>query len=324
MLLDGRLKLRHLVLAVTIADQGSVIRAAEHLHVTQPVVTRGLQELEQVLKVELFERQPRGMTLTVFGEVFLNHARAVLAHLRQAEQHVSELADATIGTVTVGTHLAGSNLLLPRAIASLKAARPHVTVVVREATPDLLVAAMMVGDVDLIVGRLTADQPLAGLRQLELYDEPIRLVTRPGHPAQQLTAPRLATLMSYPWILPVQQTALRRELEEVFRRQGVALPDNRIECTSLLTLRTLIVETDVIAALPMLIADADPQLAVLSTPLEQITRTVGVTLPAELRPSPSTEVLLRHLYAVAATIRDSVGGSETRTGPSGGVRRREA
>ncbi len=306
MLIDGRLKLRQLVLAVTIAEHGSVVRAAEHLHVTQPVVTRGLHQLEDVLGVELFHRGPRGMAPTVFGEVFLDHARAVLAHLRQAGQHLGELAHGEVGTVTVGTHLAGSNLLLPRAIAQLKAARPRVTVVVREATPDRLTADLLAGEIDLTVGRLTAAKPPDRLRQLRLYQEPIRLVTRCEHPTQRLPAPSLADLVAYPWIIPVEQTSLRHELEELFERHDLALPANRIECTSLLTLRTLLVETDAIAALPFLIADADPQLTVLATTLERIRRTVGVTLPAERSPSPSTALLLEHLHAVAATIRQAL------------------
>ncbi|MDT7669263.1 MAG: hypothetical protein QOC74_2046, partial [Pseudonocardiales bacterium] len=123
-LLDGRLKLRHLVLVATIAEQGSVVRAAESLRVTQPVVTRGLRELEAILGVELFDRGPRGVSPTVYGTAFLAHAQAVLTQVRQAGQHIAELREGQAGSVTVGTHLAGSNVLLPRAISRLKRARP--------------------------------------------------------------------------------------------------------------------------------------------------------------------------------------------------------
>lgn len=314
MLLDGRLKLRHLMLAVVIADQGSVVRAAEHLHVTQPVVTRGLRDLEQLLGVTLFDRAPRGVTPTALGHVFLDHARAVIARLRQVEQHVRELADATVGTVTVGTHLAGSNLLLPRAIAALKGSRPHVTVVVRDATPDVLVSGLLAGEIDLAVGRLTSGPP-DRLQQIVLYQEPIRLVCRSTHPARQFKAPRLEDLRAYSWVIPGEQTVLRRELEDLFRRHGLDLPENRVECTSPLTLRTLIIETDTIAALPFLIAREDAQFYLLPTPLEQVTRTVGVTLPAEQPPSPVTALLLRQLYVSAAEIRSTL-GNQSPTDPS--------
>ena len=302
-LLDGRLKLRHLTLVTAIAEQGSVVRAAEQLLVTQPVVTRGLRELEAILGARLFDRGPRGVTATVAGEVFIAHAWAVLAQLRQAGQHVAELSRGEVGTVTVGTHMAGSNLLLPRAVARIKREHPRLTVVVKEASPDVLSADVAAGRIDLAVGRLIPGDDGGQNTQIRMYIEPIRLVTRIGHPAQALPSPTLADLLDYPWILPISQTALRHELEQVFFDQGVPLPVNRVECTSILTLRTLLIETDAIAALPTLIAQADDQLAPLATPLSSVHRVIGVTIAADRTPSPGCAALLTHLRRVAADIR---------------------
>lgn len=298
-LLDGRLKLRHLVLLDALAESGTVVGAAERLHVTQPVVTRALHELEDIVGVELFTRGARGITPTIFGLAFIDHARAVLAELRRAGRHVAELADADRGTVAVGTHLAGSNLLLPRAIAVLKSAHPQLTVVVHEATPDVLLAELMSGRVDLIVGRLTPRPGDERVTQIALHDEPIRLVTRAGHPTLDLLDPTLADLLAYPWILPVTETVLRHELEEIFLRENLPLPADRVECTSILTLRQLLLDTDVVAVLPMLIAEEDDRLAMLPTPLEPLQRTVGVTVPAERSLSPSASALLESLRGVA-------------------------
>ncbi|NHI11864.1 LysR family transcriptional regulator [Streptomyces sp. KO7888] len=80
-LLDGRLKFRHLVLIDALSRQGSVVGAAGELHVTQPAATRSLHELEDILGVPLFERGPRGVTPTVFGEAFTRHAQALLLEL---------------------------------------------------------------------------------------------------------------------------------------------------------------------------------------------------------------------------------------------------
>jgi DNA-binding transcriptional LysR family regulator len=298
-ILDGRLKLRHLSLVVAIADRGSVVGAAQALHVTQPVVTRALHEVEEILGVRLFDRGARGVLPTAYGDAFLEHARAVLAQLRQAERRIDLLRRAELGAVTVGTHLAGSNLLLPRAIAALKQEHPRLTVVVREATPDVLHAGLSAGDVDLVVGRLTARAPEA-LAQEILYHEPIRLVARAGHPVHALDSPTLAQLAGYPWIFPIEETALRAELEHLFVREGVPLPVNRVECTSMLTLRGLLVATDVLAALPMLIAADDDKLEFVDAPLHSIRRAVGVTRPAGRPLSPGARALLNHLRREAA------------------------
>lgn len=305
MLADSRLKLRHLTLALAIAKHGSMIRAAESLHVTQPVLSRGLQELEAILEIKLFDRNPRGMTPTVFGESFLDHAHAIDLHLRDARQYLNELADATVGTVTVGIHLAGSNLLLPRAIASMKTSRPRVTVVVREASPNLLRSSLVAGEIDLIVGRLTSDEPATGLRHIALHAEPIRLVVGRDHPALTTPAAGLEDLLDYPWILPGAQTELRRELDALFRSSGVPLPDNRTECTSLLTVRTLLVETNGVAVLPFTIAEADDDLTALPIELKNITRRVGATLRESRHLSPSAATLLEHLQAAATVLRET-------------------
>lgn len=300
-LLDGRLKLRHLSLIVAIADAGSVVGAAGSLHITQPVVTRGLREVEDILGVSLFDRGPRGVTPTLFGDSFLEHARAVIAQLRQADRHIGLLTNADLGTVTVGTHLAGSNLLLPRAIAALKREHPRLTVVVREATPDVLQTALLAGDIDLVVGRLTSKAP-SGVVQHMLYREPVRPVARVTHPVHSLKSPTLKQLADYPWIFPVEQTTLRREVEDVFLHEGVPLPQNRIECTSILTLRHLLVTTDFIATLPMLIATQDDKLRLIDTRLSAIRRAVGVTRPANGPLSPAAQALLTHLSQQAARL----------------------
>ncbi|MFF2389199.1 LysR substrate-binding domain-containing protein [Agromyces sp. NPDC058104] len=302
-LLDGRLKIRHLVLVTTIADEGTLVRAAEALHITQPVVTRGLREVEELLGVPLFERLPRGVTPTEYGRPFIERARSVLAELRIAGEEVRLLQSGQLGTVTVGTHLAGSNLLLPRAIAGLKAEHPRLTVVVREGTPDTLQQLLLAGDLDLMVGRLSSSVPVR-LEQERLHLEPIRLVARAGHPVHQGPTTALAELVRYPWIFPLAQTALRAELEAVFFHEGLPLPADRVECTSMLTLRNLLVSTDVIAALPMFIAVDDRELRILPTPLSSIRRAVGVTRLADRAPSAASSALLEHLRVEGARLAE--------------------
>ncbi|MDP4714274.1 MAG: LysR substrate-binding domain-containing protein [Candidatus Nanopelagicales bacterium] len=302
-LLDGRLKLRHLVLATAIADAGSLARAAEHLRITQPVVTRGLQDLESVLGVPLFERSAQGAVPTVYGVAFIDHARGVLAQIRQAGRTLNELATADAGTVTVGTHLAGSNVLLPLAIARMKSAHPGVTIVVRESTPDALEAQLLVGDIDLTVGRLTPADPR--IEQVRLYVEPIVLVVRADHPVLHGPVPTFATLAALPWIVPVSGTTLRRELEQLFALRGLTWPTNRVECTSALTLRRLIIDGDCVAALPGLVALHDDDLAVVrpvDVDLGGLTRPVGVSRVRDRWAPPAVVAFTEHLHQAAARL----------------------
>ncbi|WP_460365082.1 LysR substrate-binding domain-containing protein [Actinocorallia lasiicapitis] len=299
-LLNGRLKLRHLVLVAAISEHGSVLRAAEHLHLAQPAATRGLREVEQILGVELFVRGPRGMRPTPFGDAFLEHAQTVIAELRRAGERIGQLADGEVGTVRIGTLLAGSNVLLPRAIAALKRDRPGITVVVQEATFDVQVPQLLNGEIDLILGRLNPIDDAPRLRQITLYSEPVRLVARTGHPAASATD--LGALLRYPWVLPLEQTSLRRELEEVFRGLDLPLPADRVECTSILTVRSLLHATDMIGVMPELVAEADPGIEPLPVPLPSVRRPVGVTLPVGRPLTPSAALLMEHLRAQAEEV----------------------
>lgn len=216
----------------------------------------------------------------------------------------TEFAKAQLGTVTVGTHLAGSNLLLPQAIAALKKDHPNLTVVVRENTPDTLQNVLLSGDIDLTVGRLTAAKsPL--LAQEKLYLEPIRLFARKGHPVHIRNGQALKDLLDYPWVLPLAQTALRAELEESFAQEGLPLPANRIECTTILTLHHLLVAPDVIAALPLFIARGDDKLQVLSTDLYSIGRNVGIMTVSDRPLSPSATKLISYLRDEAVKLHAS-------------------
>ncbi|MFB8003087.1 LysR substrate-binding domain-containing protein [Nocardia sp. NPDC056000] len=298
-LLDGRLKLRHLVLVDALTQHGSVVGAAAALHITQPVATRSLHDIEAILGVSLYDRGPRGVTPTIFGEAFTAHARAVLAQLSQAGRHIVELSDADRGTVVVGTHLAGSNVLLPRAIARLKQERPMLTVIVREGSPAALLVELEAGRVDLIVGRLTAPTTETAVR-VPLYHEYVEIFTRAEHPLAGYPQLELHDLAAYPWILPGAETALRRELEEFFARNAMPLPDNRIEATTFLTVRQLLLETDLVAVLPSLIGRDDARLRPLPLSLEPVGHSVGITIAAGRTLSPSANALIADLQRIAA------------------------
>ncbi|MFT4009204.1 MAG: LysR substrate-binding domain-containing protein [Nocardioidaceae bacterium] len=305
-LLDGRLKIRHLVYLDTLAAAGSVVGAAERLRVTQPVMTRALQEVETIVGVPLFERGRHGTTPTAYGTAFISHARTVLAELRLAADHLTELADATTGTVTVGTYLFGSNRLLPMAIERLKRKHPKVTVIVREGTPESLVNELLAGELNLVVGRLTPLDDTSRLRQRTLYQEPVRLIARVGHPAAADPPLPLAELTAYPWVMPVAETGLRRELEAAFLHAGSRLPANRVECMSYLTTRHLLMHSDAIAALPELITTDDSQLTLLPTPLPSFGTSVGITEALGRTASPTTQAFLHHLDRAAHEVRAQV------------------
>lgn len=297
-LLDGRLKLRHLVLVDVLTSHGSVIGAAAALHITQPVATRTLRDLEAILGVSLYDRGPRGVTPTLIGETFTRHARAVLAQLAQAGRHVTELADPHRGTVVVGTDPGGANELLLRAIARLKVERPQLTVVVRENTPEALSVELGAGRVDVIVGR-RGPTVIESETQTPLYTEPVAVFARAAHPLLRRPAVTFADLQAQPWVIPGAETGLRREVEHLFARYGMPLPENRIEMTSLPVVRQLLGEADLVGLLPEPLGHCDPDLCALPIVLS-VKNTITVSTVAGRTASPGTDALIATLRELAA------------------------
>jgi len=77
---------------LAVAEEGHVGRAASHLRIAQPAVSRQIRRLEDELGAALFTRTPRGMQLSAAGSVFLEHARSILRGVQAAEVHVRQVA----------------------------------------------------------------------------------------------------------------------------------------------------------------------------------------------------------------------------------------
>ncbi|MCB2101627.1 MAG: LysR family transcriptional regulator [Rhodobacterales bacterium] len=302
--LGAQVKLRQLRILVAIADHGSLVRAGRHLGISQPAVTRCLKELEDLLGLPLFLRTARGVAPTAFGARFIDHAKAMLAELRYAEEDLADVTEAHAGRVAVGTLLAAAPRLLPKAVARLKAERPAITVTVVEGTNDRLLPALRVGDLDLVVGRLP-EAPEDGLDQEVLYTEPIRVVVRAGHPLAGRAGLRLADLADCQWILPLPETALRRQIEDDFRAAGVAPPAHPIESVSILTVRTLLLETDCVGVLPSQVILAEEELNLLRAlpvDLRSTLRPVGIITRAGRGLTPAAQRFADQLRLTAADL----------------------
>ena len=128
----ARLKTRQLLLLVALAEEGNIHRAAQVLNMTQPAASKLLKDLEDVLEVSLFDRLPRGMRPTWYGETMIRHARVALASLNQAHDELSALKAGRFGQVSVGAITAPGLVLLPPAVAMVKREQPDLRVSLRD------------------------------------------------------------------------------------------------------------------------------------------------------------------------------------------------
>ncbi|MCS5721673.1 LysR family transcriptional regulator [Herbiconiux sp. CPCC 203407] len=276
-LLDGRVRMRHFVLVQAVAEHGTLSGAAAELGVTQPYVTRSLQELEAAIGTVLFDRGPRGVTPTPQGQIFVEYAAAVLNTMRQAGERLDDFAlGASTGLVRVGVNLATVHMLLPEAILRFKETASWVTISLVEEYQNALRAMLSRNELDMLVGRIPTERSSEN-QYLRLYEDPLVLAVRKEHPmlGRDVGVP---DLMDLPWIVPGYSSVFRSEIDGLFLVHGLSQPRNLIESSTITATRPILRRIDAVAVLPRSLVLADPALAPLSVTVDTVPREIGITI----------------------------------------------
>ena len=259
-----RLKLRQLRLLVAVGQHGNIQNAARDLNISQPAATKMIQDLELDFEVKLFERTNRGVVPTVFGEALIRHGKLIFAQVSNAAQELDDLNEGNSGRVVVGTLLAASPGLLPIAVERLLRERPNVAVKIVEGTNEVLMPALLSGEIDMVVGRLPSHRHRAKIEQEKFFDEQVMLVAGNQHPMAKVANVTFDQLAPFGWILPPTETTLRRQTDQYFVRQGQHVPPMAIESVSYLANRSLLRSHDLLGLMPVHVASLDIENGLLS------------------------------------------------------------
>jgi len=248
--LRARLKTRQLLLLVAIDNEGNIHRAAETLNVSQPAASKLLKDLEDMMNVQLFERLPRGMCATLYGEVMIRHARIALASLGEAGAEIDSLKEGHAGNVRVGAIQGPAVTLIPEAINRAIQERPLLRVSLQVESSDVLMERLTQSKLDILVARLFAQHDKSRLHYQALAEEKICAIVRPDHPLLSLRRPSLANMAQCGWIVPPTGSVLRHRFDLMFRNAGLELPVRLIESTALVFVLNMLRRTDYISVIP--------------------------------------------------------------------------
>jgi DNA-binding transcriptional LysR family regulator len=175
----GGLELRHLLALVAVADTGTFSAAAARLGFTQSAVSQQIAGLERAVGISLFDRPggPRPVRLTEAGSALVDHAKAIIGRLRDAEAELRTLASGEAGTLRVGTMQSVGTKVLPGLVRRFRAGHPKVEIVLRESHDPLeLLALVEAGDLDLTFAPLPVDESTFAVRWV--LDDPFVFVTQ--------------------------------------------------------------------------------------------------------------------------------------------------
>ncbi|MGY5808557.1 LysR substrate-binding domain-containing protein [Rhizobium sp. LEGMi198b] len=193
--------LRQLQYFVAVAEQGSVTRAAQNLSISQSSVTEALKELESDLGVELFDRHPRGLSITHNGHQFLRHATKILATVSDARTSFSSQQNAAGGTLNIGVTSLVAGYVLSDLLARYRRACPGVEVSAIEDNGGYLEHLLVGGELDVAVMVISNLRDRMALQAEILETSPYRLWLPMGHPLVSADIISVADITREPLIM---------------------------------------------------------------------------------------------------------------------------
>lgn len=230
------LRLRHLRLLELVASGGSLAAAARELHLSQPAVTKLLQELEASFGTPLVARGARGGCLTQGGEVVLQRLRLALAHFDAAMAGAAAAHEDQRPLLRIGVLPLAAISLLPQAIRQLGAAGRPLRLDVRESTVGGLFDALVTGQVDCIVARpdpnLLVQAAGHDLTILPLVEEPLSIAGAPLHRLTKARQVSVEQLQREDWVVAPVGSDTRRAFDSLFLDRGLMPPMPVVESMS--------------------------------------------------------------------------------------------
>lgn len=205
---------------LAVAEAGSITAGAERLGLTQPALTRRLQQLEEELGAQLLDRGRKGAALTETGVLVEAEGRALIDRYDALRSQVSRYQKLEGGTIKIGGGATAVSFLLPRAITLFQSAHPNVLIQMREAGSAEIADDVASGRIELGVVTL----PVRG-RHLDvrpLITDRITLVGRRDHPLAMKRRVAIADLAEYPFVAFEAGSALRQIIDARLRDAGVS------------------------------------------------------------------------------------------------------
>ena len=230
-----------LALFCRVAETRNFSRAAAHLGLAQPIVTRKIRRLEEALGVELFVRSNRGCELTPEGDLLAAKASGILLQLAQLKEEVSNSSDRVSGTIAIGVPTAAGTLLAPVLMPAIASRWPELRVELVEAVSANILASALNREVSLA---LLYDPPTdVGLISRPLLMERLHLIGTP-EAAKRLSGlkrARVQDMAALPLVLAIRAQIIRVLVEDAFAEEGVPLAQ-MYEANSPLLLKTMVLQ----------------------------------------------------------------------------------
>lgn len=303
------LRFSQLRLMVALKEIGQISGAAAQISMTQPAASRLLAELEVAVGAKLYQRHPRGVTLTYSGEVLAQRAQTILRQLDDSHIEIAEIEAGTRGLVRIGAVSGPALEIVLPAIRELRVTYPEIEIAVDVDTSDKLAESLLAQESDFYIGRLPDGIDARAVRLDEIGVEPVNLIVRVDHPLVDNPNLNLQDCLDYDWVMQSPGGLLRRTAEAYLLRHGYAPPARILSTSSLLLTLAIIRQTSAIApvsrSVARLYADGDMQVGpirVLPIAEDMVVVPYALVERRHDQPSPAASRVLAAIRAKAGLV----------------------
>jgi len=281
---------------LALSRKGSYTEAATQLGVAPASLHRAVADLSLALGERLVERRGRHLALTRKGEVRSRNFGLAMAELRSGFAEVAEWLGKAGGRIVIGAMPLSRARWLPQAIVTFREQRPDVELAIIEGGHAELSGPLRDGEIDFLLGALRHDHDLGDLMQEIAFVDRPQIAMRSAHPIAKSKTVSTDDLGKYQWVLPATDTPLRNYWRGMMEATG-QVPRVPVECGSVITIRELLLETDMLTLLSpdQLRVEIESGLHVTSPPPVMIERVIGITTRRDWRPTPAQRSMLEIL-----------------------------
>jgi DNA-binding transcriptional LysR family regulator len=208
----------HLVrLFAAVAQTGSFSRAAESLHISQPAISKAVQELERQLGTALVDRSGRAVALTETGALLYGHAQQLFAVERAAETALAQLQSLERGRLAIGASSTIGIYLLPAIMGSFRRRHPGVELFLDIGNTQQIVERLRTFSLDTAFVEGPVDQP--DLHVTPWRDDELVVIAAPDHALLAQQPVPLARLLAEPFVMREPGSGTREVTEVALRER---------------------------------------------------------------------------------------------------------
>lgn len=298
-----RVTMAQLRALIAFADAGSYAGASIDTGLAQPSLHRAVGDLSVALRRPMTERRGKGLALTDPGRRTVRTFRLARAELQAALAEIENLKGREVGRITIGAMPLSRAKLLPAAVTAFHREHPEIAISIAEGSWAELIEPLRDGDLDLLIGALRDPSPGDDVEQQEMFEDRLVILGRKGHPLSGKN-PDTAALAQYPWTIAAKGVPLRAQWERIFADAGVAVPDVPVECGSVITIRQILMDSDFLTLLSpdqVAVELEAGWLEIICDAPEGLTRTIGVTIRADWRPTALQRAFVETLNRIGSS-----------------------